>query len=168
MLIIRQLKPPTWLHHSSYCNSVSIATPARLKPTFTLPVLQVAGFLSPVNPLYSDIQYSSSCVFRTALPSVGHYTQTLGWGQRSKRALLSTAGLSVIEEKRQFAVLCLRLGRGCSRLRASPSCFLHPPRRRNRSGARWAVRPTAPRSGCRRRWPCPSGGGEATTSVNSS
>lgn len=80
MLIIRQLKPPIWLHHSSYCNSVSIATPARLKPTtFPLPVLQVAGFLSPINPLYSDIQYLSSCVFCTALPNVGRYTQTLVW-----------------------------------------------------------------------------------------
>lgn len=79
MLIIRQLKPPILLH-SSYCNSVSIATPARLKPTtFTLPVLQVSGFLSPINPLYSDIQYLSSCVFRTTLPNVGHYTQTLVW-----------------------------------------------------------------------------------------
>lgn len=52
----------------------------------------------------------------------------------------------------------LRLGRGCSRLRVSPSRCLRPHRRRSRSGVRWGGCPTWPHSGCRRRWPCPSAG----------
>lgn len=58
---------------------------------------------------------------------------------------------------------CLRLGRGCSMLQVSLAHCLHPPQRRNRSGARWEEHRTMPHSDYQRRWLCLSAGKKSPT-----
>lgn len=53
---------------------------------------------------------------------------------------------------------CLKLGRGCSRPKVSPSRSLHPPHTRNRSDVRSEVHQTSLRSDCQRRLLCLSVG----------
>ena len=173
MLIIRQLKLPIWRHRSSYYNSVSIATLGHFKPTtFTLQVVLVTvSFPSSLPSTLTDS--TSGRLFSTlrrqtfaSNPDAATRSTAPSLGQKSKLALRPKQA-SPSTRKRQIPLWIVRPGRGCSRPRVSPSRSPHPPRRRNRSGARWEERPTAPHSGCRRKWPYLSRGGpHQSTSVS--